>query len=196
MLCLGARIYPPMHPPTLAAGLQAGALVVVDNSIMAPTFQQPLALGADISMTSATKFLNGHSDIMGGILSVKGPDLAKRIYFTQVCIPHRPLTYYQGTQGEGTGGGGQARAGGRGDGAGQRDKAMQSPLQERHAMVLDSILLWRYLQLFERAATLRCRMFKAATHVSTASFSEVAPFAALLSVLQSAQDAARIPSTC
>ena len=51
---------------------------------MAPTFQQPLALGADISMTSATKFLNGHSDIMGGILSVKGQDLAKKIYFTQV----------------------------------------------------------------------------------------------------------------
>lgn len=62
---------------------QAGALVVVDNSIMAPTFQQPLALGADISMTSATKFLNGHSDIMGGILSVKGKDLAKQVYFTQ-----------------------------------------------------------------------------------------------------------------
>ena len=57
---------------------------MVDNSIMAPTFQQPLALGADISMTSATKFLNGHSDIMGGILSVKGPDLAKKVYFTQV----------------------------------------------------------------------------------------------------------------
>ncbi|KAL0053543.1 hypothetical protein WJX82_007378 [Trebouxia sp. C0006] len=62
---------------------QVGALVVVDNSIMAPTFQQPLALGADISMTSATKFLNGHSDIMGGILSVKGPELAKKVYFTQ-----------------------------------------------------------------------------------------------------------------
>lgn len=58
--------------------------MVVDNSIMAPTFQQPLALGADISMTSATKFLNGHSDIMGGILSVKGKDLAKQVYFTQV----------------------------------------------------------------------------------------------------------------
>ena len=50
--------------------VQVGALVVVDNSIMAPTFQQPLALGADISMTSATKFLNGHSDIMGGFFSL------------------------------------------------------------------------------------------------------------------------------
>jgi len=62
----------------------------VDNSIMAPTFQQPLALGADISMTSATKFLNGHSDIMGGILSVKGPDLAKKVYFTQVLFVSCP----------------------------------------------------------------------------------------------------------
>lgn len=67
--------------------VQAGALVVVDNSIMAPTFQQPLALGADISMTSATKFINGHSDIMGGILSVKGQELADKIYFTQVSLP-------------------------------------------------------------------------------------------------------------
>ena len=61
--------------------------MVVDNSIMAPTFQQPLALGADISMTSATKFINGHSDIMGGILSVKGQELADKIYFTQVSLP-------------------------------------------------------------------------------------------------------------
>ena len=75
--------------------VQAGALVVVDNSIMAPIFQQPLALGADISMTSATKFLNGHSDIMGGILSVKGQDLAKKIYFTQVC--HRARYTYCGS---------------------------------------------------------------------------------------------------
>ena len=79
--------------PSLSVGVQVGALVVVDNSIMAPTFQQPLALGADISMTSATKFLNGHSDIMGGILSVKGPDLAKKIYFTQVCVAVRPAAF-------------------------------------------------------------------------------------------------------
>lgn len=75
-------------------GVQVGALVVVDNSIMAPTFQHPLALGADISMTSATKFLNGHSDIMGGILSVKGPELAKKIYFTQVRVAVRPIATF------------------------------------------------------------------------------------------------------
>ena len=64
--------------------MQAGALVVVDNSILAPVFQQPLALGADISMTSATKFIGGHSDITGGILSVRDPELAKQVYFFQV----------------------------------------------------------------------------------------------------------------
>ena len=70
-----------MIPPVT---LQAGALVVVDNSILAPVFQQPLALGADISMTSATKFIGGHSDITGGILSVRDPELAKQVYFFQV----------------------------------------------------------------------------------------------------------------
>lgn len=65
--------------------VQAGALVVVDNSILAPTFQQPLALGADIVMTSATKFIAGHSDVTGGLLSVRDPDLADRVYFYQVC---------------------------------------------------------------------------------------------------------------
>ena len=53
-----------------------GALSMVDNSIMAPVFQSPLALGCDISMTSATKFVGGHSDVTAGILSVKGEELA------------------------------------------------------------------------------------------------------------------------
>ena len=71
--------------PATHAWLQAGVLVVVDNSIMAPVFQQPLALGADISMTSATKFIAGHSDVTGGLLSVKDPAIADQIYFFQVC---------------------------------------------------------------------------------------------------------------
>lgn len=57
---------------------------MVDNSILAPVFQQPLALGADISMTSGTKFIGGHSDITAGILSVKDAELAKQVYFFQV----------------------------------------------------------------------------------------------------------------
>lgn len=60
-----------------------GALSMVDNSIMAPVFQSPLALGCDISMTSATKFVAGHSDVTAGILSVRGDELAERVYFLQ-----------------------------------------------------------------------------------------------------------------
>ena len=60
-----------------------GALVCVDNSMMAPVFAKPLELGADISMTSATKFISGQSDVTGGILAVKGEQLGKDIYFHQ-----------------------------------------------------------------------------------------------------------------
>ena len=74
---------------------QAGAVVLVDNTMMAPLFQQPLALGADISMTSATKFIAGHSDVTAGILSVKDSALAERIYFYQVRVArHRPAVLY------------------------------------------------------------------------------------------------------
>jgi len=55
----------------------------VDNSIMAPVFQKPLELGVDICMTSATKFIAGHSDVTAGILSVAGEELAKKVYFLQ-----------------------------------------------------------------------------------------------------------------
>ncbi|XP_059668328.1 cystathionine beta-lyase, chloroplastic isoform X1 [Cornus florida] len=60
-----------------------GALLLVDNSIMSPVLSQPLELGADIVMHSATKFIAGHSDIMAGVLAVKGESLAKDLYFLQ-----------------------------------------------------------------------------------------------------------------
>ncbi|URE20012.1 Cys/Met metabolism PLP-dependent enzyme [Musa troglodytarum] len=60
-----------------------GALVMVDNSILSPVLSQPLQLGADIVMHSATKFISGHSDLMAGILAVKGDSLAKEIAFLQ-----------------------------------------------------------------------------------------------------------------
>ncbi|KAG8367836.1 hypothetical protein BUALT_Bualt16G0114100 [Buddleja alternifolia] len=60
-----------------------GALVLVDNSIMSPVLSQPLELGADIVMHSATKFIAGHSDLMAGVLSIKGESLAKDLYFLQ-----------------------------------------------------------------------------------------------------------------
>ena len=66
-----------------AAARDAGATSVVDNSVMAPLFQRPLDLGADVSMTSATKFINGHSDVMAGVLAVRDEGLAARLAFTQ-----------------------------------------------------------------------------------------------------------------
>lgn len=62
-----------------------GALVLVDNSVLAPTFCQPLDLGADICMTSSTKFISGHSDVSGGILTVADKALGDQLYFVQVC---------------------------------------------------------------------------------------------------------------
>ena len=60
-----------------------GALVCVDNSILTALYQNPLELGADISMTSATKFIGGHSDVTGGVLAVNDLELGKKLYFTQ-----------------------------------------------------------------------------------------------------------------
>jgi cystathionine beta-lyase len=65
------------------AAHEAGALVIVDNSFMTPLMQRPLDLGADISMTSGTKYIGGHGDITLGMLAVKGEELAKRVYFLQ-----------------------------------------------------------------------------------------------------------------
>ena len=61
---------------------RAGAVVCVDNSIMA-LFQNPLDLGADINMVSATKFVGGHSDVTAGILTVRDAELGDRLYFHQ-----------------------------------------------------------------------------------------------------------------
>ena len=59
-----------------------GALLVVDNTFATPMLQQPLSLGADIVMHSATKYLNGHSDMVGGIAVVREDEaLAERLWF-------------------------------------------------------------------------------------------------------------------
>ena len=60
------------------AAHERGAIVMVDNSIMTACYQKPLELGADISMISATKFVGGHSDVTGGILSFRDAELAQR----------------------------------------------------------------------------------------------------------------------
>jgi len=55
------------------------ALVVVDNTWATPLYQRPLELGADLSLHSATKFLSGHSDVMGGIVLTARADLHERL---------------------------------------------------------------------------------------------------------------------
>lgn len=67
-------------------------LLGVDNTFATPYLQQPLDLGADIIMHSATKYLGGHSDVVMGALVVKDEELAKRLYFIQnasggICGP-------------------------------------------------------------------------------------------------------------
>ena len=60
-----------------------GVLVVVDNTFATPYLQQPLVLGADIVVHSATKYLGGHSDVVGGFVAVIDDGLADRLRFTQ-----------------------------------------------------------------------------------------------------------------
>jgi cystathionine gamma-synthase len=61
----------------------AGALLVVDNTFASPYLQQPLALGADVVVHSSTKYLGGHSDVVGGIVVVADPELADSLAFLQ-----------------------------------------------------------------------------------------------------------------
>jgi cystathionine gamma-lyase len=60
-----------------------GALLGVDNTFASPALTRPLELGADIVMHSATKYLGGHSDLLGGALIVRDPELYQQLYFIQ-----------------------------------------------------------------------------------------------------------------
>ncbi len=66
-----------------ALGKTVGATVVVDNTFSSPFLQQPAKLGADIVMHSATKYLNGHSDVVMGVLCTSSQDLRDRLAFIQ-----------------------------------------------------------------------------------------------------------------
>jgi cystathionine gamma-synthase len=66
-------------PALCAAGQQAGAIVGVDNTFATPLLQQPLALGADVVVHSATKFIGGHSDLLSGITVTREQALAERL---------------------------------------------------------------------------------------------------------------------
>src|SRR5215218_6013248 len=60
-----------------------GALLVVDNTFASPYLQQPLTLGADVVVHSTTKYLGGHSDVVGGALITADADLGERLVFHQ-----------------------------------------------------------------------------------------------------------------
>ncbi|WP_431279516.1 cystathionine gamma-synthase [Leifsonia poae] len=64
-------------------GHAVGALVVVDNTFASPALQNPLALGADVIVHSTTKYLGGHSDVIGGALVINDDELADKVQFIQ-----------------------------------------------------------------------------------------------------------------
>lgn len=63
-----------------------GILSIVDNTFMSPLLQQPLALGVDVVVHSATKFLGGHNDLIGGAAVVSDPGLGEKIHFAQKAV--------------------------------------------------------------------------------------------------------------
>jgi cystathionine gamma-synthase len=64
----------------------AGALLVVDNTFATPYLQRPLELGADIVVHSTTKYLGGHSDVVGGFAATNDPTIAERLLFLQKSL--------------------------------------------------------------------------------------------------------------
>ena len=71
---------------TVAIAKEYGLLTIVDNTFLSPYLQRPLELGADIIVHSATKYLNGHNDIIAGAIVVNDATLAEKISFAQVAI--------------------------------------------------------------------------------------------------------------
>jgi cystathionine beta-lyase/cystathionine gamma-synthase len=64
----------------------AGAILAVDNTFATPYLQRPLELGADIVVHSTTKYLGGHSDVVGGFAATNDPTIAERLYFLQKSL--------------------------------------------------------------------------------------------------------------
>jgi cystathionine gamma-synthase len=68
------------------AAHDAGAILAVDNTFATPFLQRPLELGADIVVHSTTKYLGGHSDVVGGFAATNDPTIAERLYFLQKSL--------------------------------------------------------------------------------------------------------------
>ena len=72
---------------------ERGARVVVDNTFATPYLQRPLELGADVVVHSATKYLGGHSDVVGGFAATSDPELAERVGFLQNAVGAVPSPF-------------------------------------------------------------------------------------------------------
>jgi cystathionine gamma-synthase len=70
----------------VALAREAGALVAVDNTFLSPVWQQPLAFGADLVVHSTTKYLNGHSDVVGGAVVARDRALAGELVWWANCL--------------------------------------------------------------------------------------------------------------
>src|SRR5688500_18837510 len=68
------------------AARAAGAILVVDNTFATPYLQQPLDLGADVVLHSTTKYVGGHSDVIGGFCATNDPTIAERLVFLQKSL--------------------------------------------------------------------------------------------------------------
>lgn len=101
----------PSNPSMLVTDIRAvselahqhGCLVVVDNTFASPCLQKPLDLGADIVFHSVTKFINGHADVVGGILVAKDPAVCKQLRSMMVVLgcnmdPHQAFLVHRGVK--------------------------------------------------------------------------------------------------
>jgi cystathionine gamma-lyase len=90
----GVWVETPTNPTLKLVDLEAvaavarrrGWITICDNTFMSPYFQTPLALGIDVVLHSATKYLNGHSDVIGGVVVTDREDLAERLAFLQNAV--------------------------------------------------------------------------------------------------------------
>lgn len=91
----------PTNPMLSLTDLKAAAtvarahqcLLVVDNTFMSPYFQNPLALGADVVLHSTTKYINGHSDVIGGVVITGNDDIAEKLRFFQNAVGGVPSPF-------------------------------------------------------------------------------------------------------
>ena len=123
----------------------AGALSVVDNTFLSPLRQQPLALGADMALQSTTKYLNGHSDVVGGVVVAKTEALTDQLawWANAVGLTGSPFDSYQTLRGLRT-------LALRVDAAETNAKAIAAYLRE-HASVTDVYYPDQYLALKQQS---------------------------------------------